>query len=212
MAAPVRWDDLDFRTFADRPLSDGSLRVLRYMCDIESHGIVTGPDHVRDVRLALGWRDRLAPLKQSLLANVVGEDFIATHMAWRAVNEWLTHAGYTALTKKERHPVLDEVLSRIAAQETRHIAFYASQARERVARSRKARRITRFALSRAWQPVGSGVMPDSEVRHLVRHLMGEDSGETARRIDAKIDTLPGLAGMHLVERRVNSLLRVVAGG
>ena len=63
--------------------------------------------------------------------------------------------------------MLDEVLSRIAAQETRHIAFYATQARMRLERSAKARRITRFALDRAWQPVGSGVMPDEEVQHLV---------------------------------------------
>lgn len=249
-ATPVRWDDIDFRGFADRPLSADSLRVLRYMCDVESHtvcylrdllvtpshadpevttfltmwnyeeywhgevladvlaahGISTGPEHIAAVRTGLGWRDKVAPIKQALLANLIGEDFVATHMSWGAINEWLTHAGYTALMEKEQHPVLDEVLSRIAAQETRHIAFYASQARTRLARSGKARRITRFALEKAWQPVGSGVMPDSEVRHLVAHLMGDDARDTAKRIDAKIDTLPGLEGMRLVERRVNALL------
>lgn len=249
-AAPVRWDDIDFRGFGDQPLSTGSLRVLRYMCDVESHtvcylrdllvtpshadpevttfltmwnyeeywhgevladvlaahGIATGPEHIAAVRTGLGWKDKVAPIKQALLANLIGEDFVATHMTWGAINEWLTHAGYSALMAKEQHPVLDEVLSRIAAQETRHIAFYASQARTRLERSAKARRITRFALDRAWQPVGSGVMPDEEVRHLVSYLMGDDAGETARRIDAKIDSLPGLEGLHLVERRVQALL------
>jgi hypothetical protein len=98
------------------------------------------------------------------------------------------------------------VLSRIAAQETRHIAFYASQARERLGRSRKAQRITRFALRSAWQPVGSGVMPASEVRHHVEHLLSDDAAEVARRVDAKIDTLPGLQGMRLVEGRVRAIL------
>jgi hypothetical protein len=45
-AAPVRYDDLDLDTaFRDRPLSPDTLRVLRYMCDIESHTIC----YLRDV-------------------------------------------------------------------------------------------------------------------------------------------------------------------
>ena len=249
-AAPVKWDDIELRAFEQRPVSQASLRVLRYMCDVESHtvcylrdllvtpshadpevttfltmwnyeeywhgevladvlaahGIQTSSEHIVEVRTRQGWKDKIAPIKQSLLANLIGEDFIATHMAWGAINEWLTHAGYSALKRIEKNPVLDEVLTRIAAQETRHIAFYASQARERLARSKKARRITRFALAKAWQPVGSGVMPQPEVRHLVSPLMGADGGDTVRRLDAKIDTLPGLQGLRLMERRVDAIL------
>jgi hypothetical protein len=251
-AAPVRYDDIDLTAaFRDRPLSADTLRVLRYMCDIESHticylrdvlvtpshtdpevttfltmwnyeeywhgevladilaahGIATGPDHVRHLRLRQGWRDRLAPVRQAVLANLIGDDFVATHMSWGAINEWLTFAGYTRLSAIENHPVLTEVLSRIAAQETRHIGFYATQARTRLAASVRARRLTRLALSLAWQPVGANVMPTAEVRHLVRHLLGgRDGMEAARRIDARIDTLPGLAGLELVQRRAAKLL------
>jgi hypothetical protein len=251
-AAPVRWDDIELGAFRDRPLSPGTLRVLRYMCDIESHtvcylrdvlvtpshtdpevttfltmwnyeeywhgevladvlaahGIATGDDHVRAVRLRQGWKDRLSPIRQSVLANLIGDDFVATHMSWGAVNEWLTHAGYLRLTQIERHPVLTEVLSRIAAQETRHIGFYVSQARRRLERSRRARRLTRLALLAAWQPVGANVMPRAEVRHLVSHLLAGDDGlKAAARVDARIDTLPGLEGLRLVQRRVAGLLR-----
>jgi hypothetical protein len=251
-AAPVRYDDLDLTAaFRDRPLSSDTLRVLRYMCDIESHticylrdvlvtpshtdpevttfltmwnyeeywhgevladvlaahGIATGADHIRQVRLRQGWRDRVSPIRQALLANLIGEDFVATHMSWGAVNEWLTFAGYQRLTQIENHPVLSEVLSRIAAQETRHIAFYATQARTRLTASGRARKLTRMALSMAWQPVGANVMPLDEVRHLVRHLLGGPDGlAEARRIDARIDTLPGLEGLNLVQRRLAKLL------
>jgi hypothetical protein len=251
-AAPVRYDDLDLTAaFRDRPLSSDTLRVLRYMCDIESHticylrdvlvtpshtdpevttfltmwnyeeywhgevladvlaahGIATGADHIRQVRLRQGWRDRVSPIRQALLANLIGEDFVATHMSWGAVNEWLTFAGYQRLTQIENHPVLSEVLSRIAAQETRHIAFYATQARTRLVASGRARKLTRMALSMAWQPVGANVMPLDEVRHLVRHLLGGPDGlAEARRIDARIDTLPGLEGLNLVQRRLAKLL------
>ena len=38
-AAPVRFDDLDYAAFKDRPLSQEALRCMRYMSDIESHTI-----------------------------------------------------------------------------------------------------------------------------------------------------------------------------
>ena len=59
--------------------------------------------------------------------------------------------------------------------------------------------MTRTALRRLWSPVGSGVMPRPEVRHLVTYLFGDDAGrEAVARIDRRIDRLPGLAGMSLV--------------
>ena len=118
---------------------------------LERHGVPTGPEHTRAVRSRLGWRDRLAPIRQSMLANVIGEDFIATHMAWGAINEWCAHSAYTRLIQAEKHPVLTEILKRIAKQETRHVAFYNSQARDRLLRSKKARKIARLAFERSKQ-------------------------------------------------------------
>lgn len=83
----------------------------------------------------------------------------------------------------------------------RHVAFYVTQARERLARSQRARRLTRFALRRFWSPVGAGVMPRAETRHLLRFPLGDDTGRRAiGHIDEKIDGLPGLAGLNLVSR------------
>ncbi len=249
-AAPIRWDDLELASaFAERPLSPGALRCLRYMSDVESyticylrdllltpshedpdvttfltmwvyeeywhgealadvlaaHGIPTGNAHLRDVRARQGLKAKTGPLKQMLLANLLGDDFVATHMTWGALNEWSTHAGYVALTRHEDHPVLTELLRRIIKQETRHVAFYNSQARERLARSRRAQRIARFALDKAWNPVGSGVMPEEEVVFMLSYLMGGAAGRAeARKIDQKLDALPGLAGLHVVERALDA--------
>jgi len=171
---------------------------------LDAHGVPTGDAHMREVRERGGWKSRLDPIKQSLLANLIGEDFVATHMTWGAVNEWSTHAGYASLMRIEQHPMLTELLTRIIKQETRHIAFYNGQARERLSHSRKAQRITRFALDKAWNPVGSGVMPDVEVGFLLTFLMGGPQGRAeARKIDAKIDSLPGLAGLGIVERALD---------
>ncbi|PPK98122.1 hypothetical protein CLV92_102275 [Kineococcus xinjiangensis] len=244
---PVRWDDLDFDTFRSSPLSEGALRCLRYMSDVETHtvcylrdllvtpshedpeittfltnwnyeeywhgevlddvldahGLDTSAERTSAMRKRLGWKDRLAPTQQALLANMLGADFIATHMTWGAINEWCTHAAYARFSQREQHPVLDTILKRIAKQETRHIAFYNSQARERLAASRKARVLTRLAVKTSWGLVGSSVMPREEVVHLLTYLFsGEEGLAAARKIDAKVHGLPGLEDTHLVEREL----------
>ena len=168
---------------------------------LAAHGRDVGPDRIRRVRLAQGRSDRLAPIYQALAANIIGEDFIAVHMTFGAINEWSTHAGYGQLLAKEDHPELAKVIGRIQRQETRHVAFYTTQARERLERSRKARMVTRFVLKTFWTPVGSGIMPHAETAFLLRYLMGGTQGaRLVRQLDEKIDRLPGLAGLQLVSR------------
>ena len=88
-------------------------------------------------------------------------------------------------------------------QESRHLAFYASQARDRLAASRKAQVLTRMALKRFWAPVGSGIEPRSETAFVLQYLMGGPEGaKHVSRIDTKVDGLPGLAGLGLVRKAV----------
>jgi hypothetical protein len=168
---------------------------------LEAHGEPPAQERTRRLRSRLGRADRLAPIRQALLANLVGEDFVAVHMTWGAVNEWATHAGYRRLVELEGHPTLTAILQRIMRQETRHVAFYATQARDRLARSARARRLTRFALTRFWAPVGSAVMPREETRHLLHHLLGGPGGAAAiAKIDGDVHRLPGLDGIGIVRR------------
>lgn len=164
------------------------------------HGITVDFDQLKAKRLKLGWKDRLDPIKQSVMGGLVGNDFVAVHMAWGAANEWSANAAYLRMAELEGHPVLAELLQRIARQETRHVAFYASQARDRLKASAKARRIARFALSRFWGPVGSGVQDDAEVTHVMTHLFAGAAGrKLVRDVDAHIARLPGLEGLTIVE-------------
>ncbi|WP_016996849.1 hypothetical protein [Kocuria atrinae] len=162
------------------------------------HGIVVDYDELKAKRMKLGWSESLKPLKQSLLSNMVGADFIATHMAWGAANEWSAVAAYRRLADLEKHPVLAVLLKRIAAQESRHVAFYATQARRRLETSRKAQRLTRFALRKFWAPVGSGVMDPDEVEHVMRELFGgQDGAHEIDRLDHNIAKLPGMDGLRI---------------
>lgn len=166
---------------------------------LEAHGEPAGAARVRQHRGSLPRRDRFAPYLSAIGGAVAGSDFVALHMTWGAINEWTTAEGYRLLAERADHPVLTELLGRIRQQEARHIAFYASQARARLADSPRARRLTRWALRRLWAPVGSGVMPARETRFLIDWLLGGDAGQAAvGRVDAHVDSLPGQGGLRLM--------------
>ncbi|MCU1514120.1 MAG: ferritin-like protein, partial [Microbacteriaceae bacterium] len=156
--------------------------------------------------MKLGWKDRLDPIKQSIAGKLVGNDFVAVHMAWGAANEWSAITAYNRMADLEEDPVLAELLKRIAKQEARHVAFYTSQARDRLAKSKKAQVLARFALKNFWSPVGSSIMEKSEVIHVMGHLMsGPDGRKGARKIDTAISGLPGMSGLRIVEDSLDAL-------
>src|SRR5699024_985022 len=107
---------------------------------LRMHGVTLDYEHLKAKRVTMGWRDKLGPVKQSVMAGMVGQDFVAVHMIWGAANEWSAVAAYNRLADLQEHPVLATLLERIARQEARHVAFYATQGRERLARSTKAQK------------------------------------------------------------------------
>jgi hypothetical protein len=165
---------------------------------LAAHGRIGGPARVDDLRQDLGWRQHLGTLS-SMLGSLAVKDFTAVHMMWGAVNEWTAQAGYGQLSRRANHPVLTELLKRMMRQEGRHVDFYASEAKRRLANSRAAQRITRFALRHFWRPVGSGVAPEKEVNFLIRYLFGDAEGlAISERIDRRIQRLPGLENLTIV--------------
>ena len=239
--APVSLDGIDFDAFRTRPLSEETLRCLRYMHDVESHTVcylrdlLVTPSHadprvttfltmwnyeehwhgaalarvleahgepagearIAPMRRGLGLGDRFSPVVNALGGALLGDAFVAVHMTWGALNEWSTQAGYARLAEREDHPVLTELLDRIQRQESRHIAFYATEARRRLAASPRARRLVRLLLKTKWAPVGSSVMPREETAFLLRHLV---DAATVERLDANVHRLPGLGDLHLVRK------------
>ena len=147
-------------------------------------------------------RATLAQRLESAATAIVARawpDFVAVHMTWGAINEITALHGYQRLAEIEGHPVLAELLARIAQDEARHFAFYFKHAERLLARPGAAR-VARFLVDRFWAPVGSGVAPAAETRFMGSHLFGDADGrEAARRIDATIRRLPGFADVDLVE-------------
>ncbi|HEY3210171.1 MAG TPA: ferritin-like domain-containing protein [Actinomycetota bacterium] len=144
----------------------------------------------------------------TLAAAALIKDFVAVHMTWGAVNELSTLSGYHRLIAKTEHPILVELLDRIIKDERRHFAFYRAQARMRLARSRQARTVTRWALEHLWAPVGTGVRPQQETDFAVTYLFGDEEGKAAAlELDATIAELPGLSGIHIYRYALAQALR-----
>ena len=172
---------------------------------LAAHGEAHGAQRVGPLREGHRRGDRLKVLLTAMVGPRLGKDFTGIHMAWGAINEWTTQAGYARLAQRAGHPVLSELLRRIMKQEGRHIDFYASQAELRLGRNTRAQRLARLAVRRFWRPVGAGVMPAAETSFLIRHLFDGDEGlAIARRIDRRVDRLPGLAGLRLIESTVDA--------
>jgi hypothetical protein len=170
---------------------------------LQAHGETAGRARVAATRAHHRIKSALSPHVSALVSSFA-ENFTAVHMTWGAVNEWTTQAGYVRLAQRAQNATLSQLLERITKQEGRHIDFYASQASSRLASSVAAQRLTRFALAHLWAPVGSGVMPRTEVNHLVRVLFDDTDGRRmAARIDQRIEALPGLGGLHLISDRID---------
>lgn len=161
-------------------------------------------DRIANVRANLGFQNSL-----SILSTMAGswllKDFSAIYLSIGAINELSTLTGYGALIRKSRHPQLQELLGRIIKDERRHFAFYFNSAKEWLAGNEKAQRIDRWMLDRVWVPVGQGVKRQEEVDALALYLFDDDQGEAELlELDAKIGKLPGLGGIKLMSKALDS--------
>lgn len=155
------------------------------------------------IRRKIGTKGYFAHIGTLLGSALIRSDFPAVHMTWGAVSEFSTLTAYERVISKTDHPVMIDLLARIIKDERRHYAFYRSQAELRLARSSKARTVTRWAMEHLWAPVGTGVRPQEETDFVASYLFGDEDGmETAKEMDAKIAALPGFEGARLLENAI----------
>jgi hypothetical protein len=146
-------------------------------------------------RIVQETRDRFAPVRQSLLANLIGGDFVAIHMAWAYLDTGVMSAAYRSEAGNDDHRQLAQLARRAARLKESHREFYAGQAVDRLGRSPRARTLARQALTYLWRPPGAALHPRKETRFVLNHLF---VGDEARSLDKTLDTLPGLEGLRIV--------------
>jgi rubrerythrin len=165
------------------------------------------------IRLSLGARGFAGHVGTWLTAALV-PDFVALHMAWGAANELTTLTAYHVMIDRTENPVLAQILRAIIKQERRHFGFYRAQARSRLAASRRARTLTRWALEHVWAPVGTGVRPQAETDFVATWVFSGATGRRAvREMDEAIAALPGMRGTRIFAAAMSQAQRrVVAAG
>lgn len=132
------------------------------------------------------------------LLAAIWRDFLALHMAWGAVHECTTIHAYQRLVQSSDHPVLNELLKRIIADEARHFAFYMWQAGVRLGNPVAQRRV-RAIMDRLYAPVGTNHQPDKLARWVSGYLFdGEEGRAAAKRVDRTISKLPGFEDARLL--------------
>jgi rubrerythrin len=133
------------------------------------------------------------------IGGPIADTVTASHMAWGAANELLTLNGYRILARRCDHPLLAELLNRIADQEARHYSFYLLQAEWRLAASRTARAVVPRLMRNSWTPVGVGddFKRPEEFEQVMLHLARGDDAAVVERMDNRFSRLPGLEALRI---------------
>jgi hypothetical protein len=148
--------------------------------------------------------DRFLPIRESIVANTVGVDIVATHMAEGAIDSWVSQSAYSRLEALEPHPELVRTLERIRSIKDRHLDFFLPQADFRLGESRRARSIARRRLRRADWPVAASEQPTSETGYFFTHLFAAAT-HVLDEVDARVDALPGQKGLGLLRSRLEAV-------
>jgi rubrerythrin len=156
-------------------------------------------NRIAQVRKSASFSEKLESVAANILSRIFRPEFPAVYTTWGAVQELTTLRGYEKIQRTTANPVLKTICERIAKQERRHYAWYFNSARERLERSPRAQKLTRFLLERFWTPVGAGVKPPQVVARLFGCVFPDiESQALAAEIDEKFSTLPGLEGIRVM--------------
>lgn len=151
------------------------------------------------------WDERFSPTIQAFRTNLLGEEIVAAHMSTGWLSTAVIDLAYARLaaTEARMNPMCAD-LRRIKA---RHLAFYADDARSRLAGSAQARRLARRAVA-VWDWPGTRYAGRSPIRPVLVTLFADPAAAAGvRAVDAAVGELPGLAGLNPVQRSLGLFAR-----
>jgi hypothetical protein len=167
----------------------------------------------QDARRAnLSFSDRHTHLLAGGAGSIAPDVYPAVYAVLGYRNEVMTLKGYGSLRSKvnvpDVHPVLDPLLRNLMAEEAHHARFYRRIAQGYLEARPRARKASRFAMNRWWGIVGENFAGSEGADRVIRYLFRDARGrELADKVDAQVASLPGLAGVRPMRRRLEQALR-----
>jgi hypothetical protein len=145
----------------------------------------------------------------TMLTNLIGKKFTATHMTYGAIHEMTAAQGYRRLKTLANHPVLTNILDAIIREESAHTHFYWSVARLELQRSKFARKVARFVINKFWVPVGQGSKPKKQTHYMVGKLFGGHDGLECvdKIITQRVRKLPGFETLTTINETAAEISR-----
>lgn len=144
----------------------------------------------------------------SMLTNLIGKKFTATHMAFGAIHEMEAAQGYRRLMVQADHPVLSHILQAIIREEAAHNKFYWSVARLELKKSEISRRIARFVIEHFWAPVGQGSLAKERTEYVIETLFGNEDGLAVldKTVTQRLRQLPGFEGITKINETMGRIV------
>jgi hypothetical protein len=172
-------------------------------------GIETGDKWQRQVRTNVPHVYNFNTYVLTMLTNLLGRKFTATHMSFGAIHEMSTAQAYRRMDELANHPVLSQVLSGIIREESFHTHFYWSVAKLELRNSDLAQRIARFVIKNFYKPVGQGSLHRDRTEYAIRMLFGSDDGldRLHKTVTQRAQTLPGLEALNKVTDTLGRITR-----
>jgi hypothetical protein len=145
----------------------------------------------------------------TLITNLLGSRFTATHMAFGAIHEMSTAQAYRRMIEIADHPVLTRILEGIIREESAHTHFYWSVAKLELQKSKMAQKVARKVIDTFYVPVGQGSLAKSRAEYSVAMLFGGEGGieQLDRTVTKRAQQLPGFDGLTKVTKRIGDICR-----
>jgi hypothetical protein len=143
----------------------------------------------------------------TLITNLLGSRFTATHMAFGAIHEMSTGQAYRKMQEIAKHPVLEKILDGIIKEEAAHTHFYRSVARIELKKSETAQKIARKVVETFWRPVGQGSLARERTEYCIATLFSDDGGvdQLDRTVTQRARQLPGFETLSKTTTRFSNI-------
>jgi hypothetical protein len=163
-------------------------------------------------RAAMSFTARHSHLVAGAAGSIAPDVYPAVYACMGYRNEVMTLRGYGSLLSKvsdpDPHPVLDPLLRNLMIDEGHHARFYRRIAQSYLESNPRARRAARIAMNKWWGTVGENFAGSDGADRVILYLFRDARGrELADKIDAQVASLPGLAGVRPMRRRLEHAIK-----